>query len=141
MSIHTAAGRQLIVLQAPGGMHRPYKAPASVNAKHKTWHYLLHPPLQLAFNGLAVLQSACSVSHEEMLRIAHTRYETFDRQRRSAEAQEADAADLQEIEQLGKRVARRTKTTAADKATSKAKRGKIERELAGGDTSMKDDTK
>lgn len=32
-------GRNLLVLQAPGGMSRPYKAPAYVSAKHKSWHY------------------------------------------------------------------------------------------------------
>ena len=41
LSIHLVEGRQLIVLQAPGGMKRPYKAPASVNAKHKSWHYYI----------------------------------------------------------------------------------------------------
>jgi ATP-dependent DNA helicase RecG len=41
LSIHEVEGRKVIVLQAPGGMHRPYKAPASVTAKHKTWHYYI----------------------------------------------------------------------------------------------------
>lgn len=41
LSIQTVEGRRLMVLQAPGGMHRPYKAPASVGAKHKTWHYYI----------------------------------------------------------------------------------------------------
>lgn len=41
LSVHSVAGRHLIVLQAPGGMHRPYKAPASVKAKHKSWHYYI----------------------------------------------------------------------------------------------------
>ena len=34
-------GRTLLVLQAPGGMNRPYKAPASVTARQKTWHYYI----------------------------------------------------------------------------------------------------
>ena len=34
-------GRKLIVLHAAGGMNRPYKAPASVSAKHKSWHYYI----------------------------------------------------------------------------------------------------
>lgn len=38
LSVELVEGRHLIVLQAPGGMNRPYKAPASVTAKHKTWH-------------------------------------------------------------------------------------------------------
>ena len=41
LSVHEIEGRKLVVLQAPGGMHRPYKAPASVSAKHKTWHYYI----------------------------------------------------------------------------------------------------
>jgi len=41
LSIEEVEGRKLIVLQAPGGMYRPYKAPASVNAKHKSWHYYI----------------------------------------------------------------------------------------------------
>lgn len=41
LSVEHVEGRHLIVLQAPGGMHRPYKAPASVTAKHKTWHYYI----------------------------------------------------------------------------------------------------
>jgi ATP-dependent DNA helicase RecG len=39
LSVAVVEGRKLIVLQVPGGMNRPYKAPASVSAKHKTWHY------------------------------------------------------------------------------------------------------
>lgn len=41
LSVQEIEGRKLVVLQAPGGMHRPYKAPASVSAKHKTWHYYI----------------------------------------------------------------------------------------------------
>ncbi len=41
LSVEEVEGRKLVVLQAPGGMHRPYKAPASVSAKHKTWHYYI----------------------------------------------------------------------------------------------------
>ncbi|OHC61862.1 MAG: transcriptional regulator [Rhodocyclales bacterium GWA2_65_19] len=41
LSVVEVEGRKLIVLQAPGGMNRPYKAPASVSAKHKTWHYYI----------------------------------------------------------------------------------------------------
>ena len=41
LSVETVEGRQLIVLQAPGGMNRPYKAPTSVSAKHKTWHHYI----------------------------------------------------------------------------------------------------
>ncbi|MYM90704.1 transcriptional regulator [Rugamonas sp. FT82W] len=31
----------LVVLHAPGGMHRPYKAPSSVSSRHKSWHYYI----------------------------------------------------------------------------------------------------
>ena len=41
VSVDRVDGRHLIVLHAPGGMNRPYKAPASVTAKHKTWHYYI----------------------------------------------------------------------------------------------------
>jgi len=75
----------------------------------------------LAFNGQAVLTNSGSISHEDMVSIAHARYETFDHNRRATEAQEADAADLQEIERLEKRVA-----TAKTRLTTKATRGKKE---------------
>ena len=54
----------------------------------------------LEFNDQPVLQGAGSVSHEDMKRIANTRYDAFDQNRRRAEALAADAADLREIEQL-----------------------------------------
>ena len=41
LSVQEIEGRKLVVLQVPGGMHRPYKAPSSVGAKHKTWHYYI----------------------------------------------------------------------------------------------------
>lgn len=41
LSVEVVEGRTLMVLQAPGGMNRPYKAPASVLAKHKSWHYYI----------------------------------------------------------------------------------------------------
>jgi ATP-dependent DNA helicase RecG len=41
LTVHTVQGRHLIVLWAPGGQNRPYKAPASVHAKHKAWHYYI----------------------------------------------------------------------------------------------------
>lgn len=41
LSMEVVEGRTLMVLQAPGGMNRPYKAPASVSAKHKSWHYYI----------------------------------------------------------------------------------------------------
>ena len=38
LSVVEVEHRTLIVLWAPGGQNRPYKAPASVSSKHKTWH-------------------------------------------------------------------------------------------------------
>lgn len=83
-----------------------------------------HVDGMLAFNGQAVLQNSGSISHEDMVSIAHARYETFDHHRRAAEALEADEVDLQEIELLEKRIERRTKITATaarTKPTTKAK--------------------
>jgi hypothetical protein len=74
-----------------------------------------HVDGMLAFNGQAVLQNAGQVSHEEMQSIAHTRYETFDQNRRISEVVEADVADLQEIEQLEKRVACKPKIAGKKK--------------------------
>jgi ATP-dependent DNA helicase RecG len=39
--VESVDARKLIVLHAPGGMSRPYKAPSSVTAKHKSWHYYI----------------------------------------------------------------------------------------------------
>jgi hypothetical protein len=54
----------------------------------------------LRFNDQAVLDGSGTVSRDEMTRVAHDRYETFDAQRRIAEAAEADAEDLRQIEEL-----------------------------------------
>jgi len=54
----------------------------------------------LRFNDQAVLSGPGSISHDEMKRVAHERYEAFDANRRAAEAIEADAEDLKELEDL-----------------------------------------
>ena len=54
----------------------------------------------LRFNDQVVLDGHGSVSHEDMKRVAHRRYETFDAERRTAEALAADAEDLKQIEEL-----------------------------------------
>jgi len=54
----------------------------------------------LAFNDKPILQGAGSVSHKQMERIAHERYEAFDQQRREREREQAEADDLKEIEQI-----------------------------------------
>lgn len=41
LSVEVVEGRNLLVLWAPGGQNRPYKAPASITAKTKTWHYYI----------------------------------------------------------------------------------------------------
>jgi ATP-dependent DNA helicase RecG len=41
LSVEIVEGRNLIVLQAPGGQTRPYKAPEAVTAKKKTWRYYI----------------------------------------------------------------------------------------------------
>ena len=76
-----------------------------------------HVDGMLEFNAQAVLQNPGSVSHEDMLRIAYARYDTFDQRRRTDEVLDADAADLLEIEQLEKRVGRRAKTSPKGRKT------------------------
>lgn len=83
-----------------------------------------HVDGMLAFNGQAVLKDNGSVSHDDMLSIAHGRYEAFDGQRRTAEALRANAADLQHIEQLEKRVAKRARVTTPAKSEVKTPKGK-----------------
>lgn len=41
LSIEEVEGRKLIVLWAPGGQNRPYKAPEAITAKHKVWKYFI----------------------------------------------------------------------------------------------------
>lgn len=83
-----------------------------------------HVDGMLAFNGQAVLHNSGSVSHDDMVNIAHARYETFDHHHRITEALEADAADLQEIEQIEKRVERQVKMAATTKPAKKTMKGK-----------------
>ncbi len=56
----------------------------------------------LQFNDQSVLSGPGSVSHDDMKRIAHERYDVFDQSRRAAEALAADADDLKQIEELEK---------------------------------------
>src|SRR6218665_530227 len=77
-----------------------------------------HVDGMLVFNGQAVLKNAGLVSHDAMVRIAHTRYEAFDQHRRTTKALDADVADLQEIERLEKRVERHASMTAAVKSAA-----------------------
>jgi hypothetical protein len=54
----------------------------------------------LAANEQPLLDGPGSVSHDDMKRVAHDRYDAFDENRRAAEALAADAEDLKEIEEL-----------------------------------------
>lgn len=64
----------------------------------------------LAFNDQPILEGAGSVSHDRMKQVVHDRYDTFDQQRRTAEAEAADAADLKAIEQLEQDLKHKGKT-------------------------------
>jgi hypothetical protein len=70
-----------------------------------------HVDGMLEFNGQQVLKGGGSVSHDDMIRIAHERYEAFDQQRRATETQEADDADLREIEGLEKKLKSKSATS------------------------------
>lgn len=63
----------------------------------------------LQFNDRPVLDGAGKVSRDDMKRIVHERFETFDQNRREAEALAADAEDLKEIEQLEEELRRKKK--------------------------------
>ena len=52
----------------------------------------------LEFNERNVLRTSGTVSHADMKQIAENRYETFDAQRRAAEALEADRRDVEDLE-------------------------------------------
>jgi len=63
----------------------------------------------LRFNDRPVLDGPGKVSHDDMKRIVHERFETFDQHRRDAEVLAADAEDLKEIEQLEEELRRNKK--------------------------------
>ncbi|CAN5134870.1 virulence RhuM family protein [soil metagenome] len=52
----------------------------------------------LAFNEQPILDGPGSISHDDMKRVVHERYDAFDGNRRSVEMLAADAEDLKEIE-------------------------------------------
>lgn len=58
----------------------------------------------LAFNDQPILDGAGVEKRENMKKIAHKRYEEFDKKRRKREAIEADGVDIREIEQLEKKL-------------------------------------
>lgn len=57
----------------------------------------------LAFNDKPILQGSGKLSTERAKQIAHERYDSFDAQRRQAEALAADAEDLKTLEAVAKR--------------------------------------
>jgi hypothetical protein len=66
----------------------------------------------LRFNDRPVLDGAGSVSHDDMVQIAHERYDEFDQSRRIADAAAADAEDLRQIEELEKKLENKKDDTA-----------------------------
>jgi hypothetical protein len=56
----------------------------------------------LAFNERSLLKGGGSISRENMVRIAHERYESFDAQRRRVDALRADAEDMAELAAIEK---------------------------------------
>lgn len=58
----------------------------------------------IEYNDRQVLTHAGSVSRDEMERIARERFDTFDENRRVAEARQADAAEIEELEQIEKQL-------------------------------------
>ena len=58
----------------------------------------------LEFNDQNVLQDAGCVSHDDMKRVAHERYDAFDNNRRARDAAESDAADIRELEQIERQI-------------------------------------
>lgn len=64
----------------------------------------------LAFNDRPVLDGPGKVSHNDMKRIAHERYASFDVSRRAEEAQAADREDLRQLEELERDLKRKKKS-------------------------------
>lgn len=60
----------------------------------------------IEFNESPLLKGSGRVSHEQMVKVAHERYESFDSQRRKAEALRADAEDIAELEAIEKLTAK-----------------------------------
>lgn len=66
LSVEKYEGRNLIVLWSPGGQNRPYKAPRSVTAKTKEYHYYIR-----RFSSTVQL-GANSEEEQELLRLTAT---------------------------------------------------------------------
>lgn len=61
LSVETFEGKKLVVLWAPGGQNRPYKAPEAVTSKEKKPHYYIR-----RFNSTIVAKGA---DEQELLRL------------------------------------------------------------------------
>lgn len=61
----------------------------------------------MAFNEQPLLNHRGTVSREQMKSLVHECYETFDKQRKMADAQERDRIELEQLEQLEKRLSRK----------------------------------
>lgn len=58
----------------------------------------------MAFNEQPLLNHAGQISREQMKKIAHQRYDTFDQSRKADEAKQVDAQEIAELEALEKRL-------------------------------------
>lgn len=58
----------------------------------------------MAFNEQPLLNHAGRISREQMKKIAHQRYDTFDQNRKAEEAKQIDAKEMAELEMLEKRL-------------------------------------
>jgi ATP-dependent DNA helicase RecG len=82
LSVEQVEGRHLIVLWAPGGLNRPYKAPRAVTSRHKEYHYFIR-----RYSSTVELKSN-SEDEQELLRLTAT--VPFD----DRQCQRADVDDL-----------------------------------------------
>ena len=82
LSLEQIEGRNLIVLWAPGGLNRPYKAPRAVTARNKEYHYFIR-----RYSSTVELKSN-SEDEQELLRLTAT--VPFD----DRQCQRADVDDL-----------------------------------------------
>lgn len=88
LSVEQFEGRNLIVLWSPGGQNRPYKAPGSVTAKTKMYHYYIR-----RYSSTIELQSN-SEDEQELLRLTAT-VPFDDRQCRAADVDDLRPALIQ----------------------------------------------
>jgi ATP-dependent DNA helicase RecG len=88
LSVERYEGKNLIVLWAPGGLNRPYKAPRAVTAKTKEYHYFIR-----RFSSTVEVKSN-SEDEQELLRLTAT-VPFDDRQCRTADVDDLRPGLLQ----------------------------------------------